>query len=264
MNCSSAVRGMYGGFMSTAFPPSEDDESAYIFVDHRSEDGCIVEWVSERLASKDALSVRADGTALFVTHRGREYRLPLTISGHDRCVAISSLAELLKNDYRFFVLAPWRGSDAHGLLVVPESQMRAWGSIPEHLEPLRFGFDYFNGINIPYLNHEDSAPNWATESEAARLSGEALMRFYGVFLLGTKELDPGAAAAFAKAAVKDPTLREFVDWPENASEAEIAAIVEKAIDEGLQGAGLKEWRSEFDNAMQDLRTATDGPPWEKK
>jgi len=255
---------MYGGFMSTAFPPSVDDESAYIFVDHHSEEGCIVEWVSDRLAPKDTLSVRADGTELFVTHRDREYRLPLTISRHDRFVAISSLAELLKNDYRFFVLSPWRGSDTHRLLVVPESHARAWGSIPEHLEPLRFGFDYFNGINIPYLNHEDSAPNWATESEAARLSGEALTRFYGVFLLGTKKLDPGAAAAFAKAAVKDPSLREFVDWPENASEAEIAAIVEKAIDEGLQGAGVKEWRSGFDNAMQDLWTVTGGPTWKKK
>ena len=106
--------------MRTARPPAADDDDAYIFIDHRQEEGSIVAFVSERLAPADVLAMRYD-EALFVTFRGQEHRIPLTFSRHDRYVAVSSLAELLKDDYRFFVLVPSLDSDTHGLLVVPRS-----------------------------------------------------------------------------------------------------------------------------------------------
>jgi hypothetical protein len=61
--------------MGIAGPPAADDDDAYIFIDHREEEGSIVAFVSERLAPADALAIRYDET-LFVTFRGQEYRTP--------------------------------------------------------------------------------------------------------------------------------------------------------------------------------------------
>ena len=85
-----------------------------------------------------------------------------------------------------------------------------------------------------------------------------MAQLFEATLLG--KVPDGFAANFAKAAVIDPSLREFLDWPEGASEAEIAALMQKAIEETLQDPGLKESRSEFDSAMQDLWKLTGGSP----
>src|SRR5262245_42082032 len=203
--------------MRTPGPPAADDEEAYIFIDHREEEESIVLSVSERLAPADALATRCDET-LFVTFRGQEYRIPLTISPHDRYVAISSLAELLKDHYRFFVLLPSHGSDTHAVLVVPVAVAQGWGSLPEHLAPLRLGFDYFYELDVPYLNHEASAPNFARESEGARASTNAFSQWLVSGLFSGKA-DPDASAALAKAALLDPRVRENPDFPTGMSEA---------------------------------------------
>ena len=107
--------------MTSSTPPAADDEDAYVFLDHHEEPGSIIKQVSERLAPEHPLTARVDEDAehLFATYRGQEGRIPLTLAWYDQYVEISSLAELMKDDYRFFVLAPTLGDDTHGLLVAP-------------------------------------------------------------------------------------------------------------------------------------------------
>ena len=105
--------------MSSAAPPAADDDEAYIFVDHRDEESSIVEQVSERLASEHKLSAREDGDDLFVTYCGQRASHPAdAFRAHDRYVAISSLAELLKDRLpRSLFWLRARARDTHGLLV---------------------------------------------------------------------------------------------------------------------------------------------------
>src|SRR5262245_2206219 len=244
--------------MRTPGPPAADDEEAYIFIDHREEEESIVLSVSERLAPADALATRCDET-LFVTFRGQEHRIPLTISRHDRYVAVSSLAELLKDDYRFFVLVPSLNSDTHGLLVVPKSVAEAWNPLPEHLAPLELGFDYFGQIKVPYLFHEDWAPDFARESEFQRQASGAYAQFLEAVLL-KRSIDTETAAAFAKLVMRDPKAKEEFGLSQNASEAEVTAKIKAELNAALQEAKVDEAFEEFDSAMQELWKLTGGPP----
>ena len=246
--------------MTSSTPPAADDEDAYVFLDHHEEPGVIIPQVSKRLAPEHALTARVaeDVDHLFVAFRGQEHRIPLTLAWYDQYVEISSLAELLKDDYRFFVLAPTLGSDTHGLLVVPIANALAWVPLPEHLIPLQLGFDYFGKIKVPYLNHEDSAPDFARESGAERDMQDALRQVFSGFLSG--KADPETSAALAKAVVTHLSFNQLADMPDDASEAELVAEIQKAMEELLRDPELTEGRREIDNALQELRKLTGGPP----
>ena len=173
------------------------------------------------------------------------------------------MAELLKDGYRFFVLTPWEGDDTHGLLVVPLSEAQAWGPPPEHLTPLQLGFDYFGRIRIPYLNHEDSTPNFATESESARSTTNAMSQLLISAVLGGK-VDAKASAELAKAAMAHPKIQGHPDFPKNMSEAEIAAEIQKAMKEALEDPEVVGHRREMGDAMRELRNlTTPKKPWWK-
>ncbi|MDX2203034.1 MAG: hypothetical protein NW223_09800 [Hyphomicrobiaceae bacterium] len=248
--------------MELAEPPHPDDEDAYIFVDHRDEEAGIVEQVAARLAPAHALAARDSGEDLLVSYGGAEYRIPLTISRHDRYVAISSLAELLEDDYRFFVLKPSLESDTHGLLVVPVAQARAWRTLPEHLVPLERGYDYFGRINIPYLHHEDAAPHFADESAAARAASNAMGRM--IESLVTGKMDPAASTELARAAMLSREVRAHPDFPKTISEGEIAAEIQKALGEAMHDPEVAQARREMDSAMQELhRLIRPKKPWWK-
>jgi hypothetical protein len=148
------------------------------------------------LAPADALATRRDET-LFVTFRGQEHPIPLTISRHDRYV-VSSLAELLEDDYRFFVLVPSLDSDTHGLRVAPKSVAEGWNPLPEHLTPLEPSFDYFSQIKVPYLYHAATAPDFARESELQREASGAYAQFLEAMLF-KRSINTETAAAFAEA-----------------------------------------------------------------
>jgi hypothetical protein len=236
-------------------PPGAEDDDAYVYFDHRALESEIVEAVSLRLAPEHALIPREvhGGEELYVTYRGVEHKLPLTVTPHDRYVAISSIAELLKDHYRFFALLPSHDTDTHAVLVVPVAVAQGWSSLPEHLEPLRLGFDYFHGLDVPYLNHETSAPNFARESEAARAGTDAFSQYLVSSVFFGKS-DPAAAAALAKAAMMDPKVREHSQFPTGMSEAEVAAEIHKAMEEALQRPEMKESQDKISAAWTDLRT----------
>jgi hypothetical protein len=192
----------------------EDDEDIiYIYVDHRDEEVGIVAAVSDRLAPDDILTSRTtDDGGLYVTHRGHEVLIPLTLTRHDRYVAISSLAVLLGEHYRFFIETGSLDSDTHAVFVVQASDAREWGAPPEHLEPLVLGVDYFSGhplsehaVKIPYLGHVEEGFTQAADAHAqARESAGAVMDDMLGMLLGG-ELDDSKLREIARHMAKDPS-----------------------------------------------------------
>ncbi|MBK8070687.1 MAG: hypothetical protein IPK34_01120 [Ramlibacter sp.] len=238
-----------------AVPPAEDDEDAYVFVDHREEETSIVEYVSAQLAPEDALEVDEDDGQITVRHRGQAHAIPLQFSPHDRYVMISSLAELLAGRYRFFVLKPSLDGDTHGLLVVPEADAQGWPTVPDHLLPLDKGYDYFGGIRVPYLNHEDAAPGFEEDRERVAAAKDAMGGLVQALFSG--KLDASAAALLAQAAMKDPEARKAA---EGKTEAELAAEIQQAFGEALSSPELAQNRREMDQALADLKALTNPPP----
>jgi len=160
--------------------PIDELEQSDVLVgfDWRQEEDSIVSAVSERLAPEDALLPDLEGEELWVTWHGERYRLPLTITPHDRYVAVSSLAALLAGRYRFWVLKTSLDTDTHALLVLGtaeaaylEARHARW--LARHFEPLDLGFDYFNGIRVPYWGHEDHNPEFERQAREMREAGEA-------------------------------------------------------------------------------------------
>ena len=251
--------------MDAAAPPTADlEDGAYVVIDRDDEESILVEMIAERLAPEHELFASEDGDDVYVTYRDAEHRIPLAISRHDTYIAISSLAELLKEDYRFFLLVPSLGRDTHRLLVVPAAQAQAWGTLPEHLKPLELGFDYFGGIKVPYLNHEDSAPGFASESAAVRAKSKAMTDLLASSIIGGK-VDAKASAALAKALMTDPNAKQQLGLSQNASEAEVAAQVEKMMAAALGSPGMQSLRPALDDTLQKIGNLGRAPkkPWWK-
>jgi hypothetical protein len=246
--------------MTFLTPPAADDADAYTGIDHREAPDAIVEYVASLLAPEHVLAARVDDDTeqLYATYRGQEHRIPLTLRWYDQYVVISSLAELLKDDYRFFVLAPSLASDTHALLVAPIADALSWVPLPEHLMPLEFGFDYFGKIRVPYLNHEDSAPDFARESGAQNEMQDALQQVLSGLLAG--KADPGASEALAKAVVTHLSIDQLAKIPDDASEAELVAEIQKGMQDLLNDPELTDGRREIDYALQELRKLTGAPP----
>jgi len=250
--------------ITAAAPPSADDDDAYIVIDRDDEESILVELIAERLAPEHELWVSQDGDDFRVTYGDEEHRIPLAISRHDTYIAISSLAELLKEDYRFFILVPSIGLDTHRLLVAPTTQVQAWGALPEHLKPLELGFDYFGGIKVPYLNHEASAPSFASESGALRAKSKAMTDLLASGILGGK-VDTQASAALARALMADPNAKQQLGLPPNASEAEVAAQIEKMMAGAFTAPGMQSLRPAIAETMEEIRKLGGAPkkPWWK-
>lgn len=173
-------------------PPAADDDDAYVWVDHREEEVAIVELIAERLDEGDALTWREDGENLFVSYAGKEHRLPLTLTPHDRYVVISSLAALLAERYRFFLHKERLEDDTHGICVARASDVAAWGGVPAHLMSLELGVDYFSprAMRVPYLRKLDNNPNFAVERDAERSEREEAGRNIDAWLKDQFEQDP--------------------------------------------------------------------------
>jgi len=252
--------------MDAAAPPTADlDDGAYIVIDRDDEESILVDLIAERLAPEHELFASEDGDDVYVTYRDAEHRIPLAISRHDTYIAISSLAELLEEDYRFFLLVPSLGRDTHRLLVAPAAQAQAWGTLPEHLKPLELGLDYFSEIKVPYLNHEGSAPSFASESQALRVKSKAMTDLMVSGILGGGKVDTKASAALAKALMTDPNAKQQLGLSQNASEAEVAAQIEKMMAGAFAAADVRSMQPAIDETMQAIRNLGRTPkkPWWK-
>ncbi|MBN8445366.1 MAG: hypothetical protein J0M22_07845 [Gammaproteobacteria bacterium] len=176
-------------------------DDALLWVDHRSQEDEIIfevadylnepifaEWRDDKLwlcyanaesgANADSganLGSGASAEANADAHTGSEadkyWLLPLTFTRHDRYVALSSLAEVLKDKYSFWLVEGRLGDDTHGLLILShevalqlQTEHAEW--LAATLVPMQLGFDYFNEIKVPYLGHENNNPEFLQQAEA--------------------------------------------------------------------------------------------------
>ncbi len=155
----------------------EDFEELFAVIDHRSDEEEVVDAISDQL--DESIDCFWEGEELRVKLNGEEFKLPLTLTKHDRYVAISSLAELLREKYTFWLATEHLEDDTHYLLVLSnqvsdELKNKYTDFLDTKLTQLRLGFDYFNDIKVPYLGHENNNPNFEKE---ANEQNEALIAF---------------------------------------------------------------------------------------
>ena len=159
--------------------PAAHDEGL-IWVDHREAEDDIVAAVAEVLEAGDKLYAEWRDDVLVAVYQRQAHEIPLTLSPHDRYVAISSLAELLKAGYRFWIRRDSLDGDTHGLLVASRSALAALTSAEREaleaaFQPLELGHDYFHGLRVPYLGHLDNNPDLARESAEQTRASKALV-----------------------------------------------------------------------------------------
>ncbi|PMN70505.1 hypothetical protein [Enterovibrio norvegicus] len=133
-----------------------------IIVDWREYDDAIVEMIAEKVGSTDQMSAELLDEELWVCFNDERYKLPLTMSGHDRYVTISSLAWLLREKYDFWLMATNIEDDTHQILITSKVESEKLSKeykefVKNQLVQLQIGFDYFNCVDIPYLENENNA-----------------------------------------------------------------------------------------------------------
>ena len=193
----------------------EELEEVCLLIDWRDDEAGIVSVVSDVLRPEDALEAveHEDDEGLSVVWRGSEYVIPLTITPHDRYVAISSLAWILRNHYQFWLLKDSiDGSDTHALLILPladshrmEAERDEW--VKDKLVKLQLGHDYFNGLAVPYTDHEDNNPDFEAQAAAQREQQEQVKPLIEQAVkqsMNELGLKPGFALDIAMKAQKRP------------------------------------------------------------
>jgi len=244
--------------MANSQPPAPDDHAAYFQVHHSDPDQVIVDKISDHLAAPDVLTTNEIDDQLFVVFRGRQYRIPLTNTFHDRYVTISSLAELLKEHYRFFLLESSMLSDTHELLVATNAEAQTWSSLPQHLAELQPGVDYFAGMRVPYLDNENSAPDFARDGRRW-LEAKAAMEKFMLSAIVEKKVDRTVCAGLAKLVTKDPALRAETGWlTPDASDEEISSAIYEVLCAVLDNPDKKKAFRDFYSAIRMVEVLTGG------
>jgi hypothetical protein len=149
---------------------TEDDlDDCVDWIDWRAEEEEVVEAVQARIS--ETLTCSWDDEEFFVYLDNKKLKIPVTLSRCDRYVTISSLAEILKAKYVFFLRNGHEGDDTHGLLIVPidcvpvmRGKHGDWFS--ENFGELERGTDHFSGLRIPYFGHENNNPQLREELDA--------------------------------------------------------------------------------------------------
>lgn len=155
----------------------EDDVDEFVgWIDWRSPEEEVVYAVQAQTG--EPLECRWDGDTFLLDWAGSVFRIPLTISHVDRYVAINSLAEILKDKYRFYLRDGFEGSDTHGLLVVSkecatelERDHNDW--LQDKFDELPPGVDLFSGLRVPYYGNENNNPNLREELAREEAEQEA-------------------------------------------------------------------------------------------
>lgn len=149
----------------------EDFDAAFGWVDWRSSEQEVVETFENQLGDGWDLNLNMDNGDTMLSVQGVEYIIPLTDTGSDRYVMLSSLAEIFKETHVIWLHKKGMEDDTHGILALAKGQSdeltKHHGNwVTEHLLPLRKGVDEFDGIAIPYYGAEDNAPNFERERSA--------------------------------------------------------------------------------------------------
>jgi len=142
-----------------------------LWVDHRSDDDGIIESLSDRLGADDAMTLEWRDDELWLQHRGAVHLVPLTMSPHDRYVAIGSVAELVRDRHGLYVRNDSLGGDTHALLVLSHAEVAAASKgarqlLGKHFTRVEPGTDYFGGPDVPFVGHADHNPQFAEQAAA--------------------------------------------------------------------------------------------------
>lgn len=151
-----------------------------IWIDHREEEDTIVECVSAAIDGRGGLFSEWKDDAWFISYQDQSYQVPLTMSPHDRYVAISSLARVLEPEYEFWLLASSLDGDTHGLLVVDRAELQSLSpadrtALNSAFAQLKLGHDYFSGLAVPFVGNENANPNLMKQSNAQREAAMGLV-----------------------------------------------------------------------------------------
>jgi hypothetical protein len=148
-------------------------EAQTIAIDWRSGESEILEAISKSVDESGELTSVFKGEQLFFSWRNTEYKVPLTYTHHDRYVTLSSVAEVLKNEYQFWLLTDRLRDDTHSLLILPmadsialEKENSKW--VIETLTKFIPGTDYFSKLQVPYFGNESNNPKFRSQARSLR------------------------------------------------------------------------------------------------
>jgi hypothetical protein len=171
----------------------EQRSEHFIWIDWRSFEVEVVEGAIQVLGEDGSLGFEEEDDEITVLYNGRRFEIPLTHTGSDRYVMISSMAEILKDKYVFWLdRGSAEGADTHGLLLLTHAQSEElcrdhadWAA--EHLLAFEPGFDHFSGLKVPFLHHPDHNPDFVSQRHALERRDKVLVPIFSAAVLA-----PGA------------------------------------------------------------------------
>lgn len=141
----------------------EEFKKSVAAIDHRAEDRDVFESLQEIIARPFEYE-RVDETYA-VSVGNEKHTIPLTGTRHDKYVIISSLAEIFKDECVFYLSDNSIEDDTHYIKVFENPESRQEIELFEYaFIPMKLGYDYFNGIDVPYLGHVDNNPDFEWEA----------------------------------------------------------------------------------------------------
>jgi hypothetical protein len=150
----------------------EEYGEAFGWIDSGSTEREVIEAFAWQLEDGDELVAHEDEHHVATPVRnGVAHPVPLTHTGCDRYVMVHSLVELLKDRYVVLREADCSLDDTHGFLVLTHADAAALKArhgkwMDRHLDAMTPGIDGFSGLDVPWLGHEGSAPDFAREHAA--------------------------------------------------------------------------------------------------
>lgn len=146
-----------------------DDE--FLWIAWFQQEEWIVKILAENLLISDKLTAEFLEDKLRVRWNSEEHDLPLSIDSHNSYIVISSMAHLLRDSHDFWLVKYLMEEELHAILITTKAETgeltaKFPRSVSRYFIPLERGHDYFSGIDIPYLDHEDHNPLFEQQRDA--------------------------------------------------------------------------------------------------
>ncbi|MCK0102616.1 hypothetical protein [Pseudohalocynthiibacter sp. F2068] len=124
-----------------------------------------------KLKAHDNLIAEWRGDQFWINLNDEQHRFPLSCDAHKTYITISSIAYLLRERYDFWLVKYLMGADTHALLITTKTETEELASnhsraMSRWFIPLQLGHDYFSGIDVPYLDHENHNPLFEKQRDA--------------------------------------------------------------------------------------------------
>ncbi|MDX1342660.1 MAG: hypothetical protein R3227_09915 [Reinekea sp.] len=154
-------------------PDSLDD--VFSWVDWRQDDTEVALQFAGQIINHLSVTSSDNLKTLTLTTDTGAYIVPLTHTGADRYVVLSSCAECFKDTHEVWLHRASLEDDTHGFLVLTKSESKLlqdkysqWTQ--QHLRAFKPGYDHFHNVDIPYLHHENRLKRF--EQQYAKIAAE--------------------------------------------------------------------------------------------